>query len=260
MTSKPLSPAPTPDSTAPQLPRRRLLSGLAAFAAGGLVKASSTELPANSTVVRGEMPWRPGFSEAPVPLKQGGLVFFTAEEAATVGAIADRLIPSDELGIGAVEAGCVLFIDRQLAGDFGKAVAMYRRGRFTEGTPQQGPQFRETPAERYRSGLAALDKHCQGSLGKRFVALAGEQQDAVISALETGKLILPGIDGVALFGLLLQNTREGFLSDPMYGGNKDMAGWKLIGFPGARYDFRDVVDKRGKKLAIIPISMADRSV
>lgn len=260
MTSKFLPPAQVPDGTVPQLPRRRLLSGLAAFAAGGLVKASTTDTPASPTVVSGEMPWQPGFKEAPVPVKQGGLAFFTAEEAATVAAIADRLIPSDELGIGAVEAGCVLFIDRQLAGDFGKAVAMYRRGRFIDGTPQQGPQSRETPAERYRSGLAALDKHCQGALGQRFVALAGEQQDALISALETGKLMLHGIDGVALFGLLLQNTREGFLSDPMYGGNKDMAGWKMIGFPGARYDFRDVVDKRGKKLAIIPISMADRSV
>lgn len=258
MTSKPVLPSQAADSTAPHLPRRRLLSGLAAFAAGGLVKAATTETVPG--VVRGEMPWAPGFADVPAPIKQGGLAFFSADEAATVGAIVERLIPSDELSIGALEAGCVIFIDSQLAGDFGKAAALYRRGRFTDGTPQQGPQFRETPAERYRSGLAALERHCQGAHGKRFAGLAGEQQDAILGALETGKLALPGIDGVALFALLLQNTREGFLSDPMYGGNKDMAGWKMIGFPGARYDFRDVVDKRGKKLAIIPISMAERSV
>jgi gluconate 2-dehydrogenase gamma chain len=258
MTSKPALPSQAAEPTAPQLPRRRLLSGLAAFAAGGML-AKSGNADTTTPVIRGEMPWAPGLADAPMPVKQGGLAFFTVDEAKLVGAIADRLIPADELSIGAVEAGCVLFIDRQLAGDFGKAAALYRRGRFVDGTPQQGPQFRETPAERYRSGPAAFDKHVRSVHGKSFVELDGAQQDMLLGALETGKLALPGIDGIALFGLLLQNTREGFFSDPMYGGNKDMAGWKMIGFPGARYDYRDVVDKRGKKLSIIPISMADRS-
>lgn len=259
MTSTPKHPHDPAAATAnPVLPRRRLLSGLAAFAAGGvLAKPGNADVA--SPVVHGEMPWAPGLADPPSPIRQGGLAFFTPAEAKMVGAIAERLIPGDELSIGAIEAGCVQFIDRELAGDFGKAVAMYRRGRFVTGTPQQGPQFRETPAERYRSGLAALERHVQGASGKSFIDLSGEQQDELIGALESGKLTLPGIDGVALFGLLLQNTREGFLSDPMYGGNKDMAGWKMIGFPGARYDFRDVVDKRGKKLAIIPISMMDKS-
>jgi gluconate 2-dehydrogenase gamma chain len=230
-----------------------MLSGLAALAAGGLVQ------PGNAETVRGEMPWKPGFSETPTPVTQGGLQFFTAAEAVMVAALADRLIPADALSPSASELGCVLFIDRQLAGDFGKAATMYRLGRFIDGTPEQGPQFKATPAERYRSGLAALERHCQGSLQKNFAALGGEQQDAVISALESGKLTLPGVDGVALFGLVLQNVRESFFADPMYGGNKNMAGWKMVGFPGARYDFRDVVDQRGKKLNIIPISMADKS-
>lgn len=258
MTSKPILPPPSPAADAPRLPRRRLLSGLAALAAGGvLAKTVATE--PSGPVVRGEMPWSPGLADAPTPVRQGGLSFFTADEATLVGAIVDRLIPGDELSIGAVEAGCVVFIDRQLSGDFGKAVAMYRGGRFTQGTPQQGPQFRETPAERYRSGLAAFDRHATTTHGATFSKLDGARQDALLGALESGQLKLDGIDGVALFNLMLQNTREGFLSDPMYGGNKDMAGWKMIGFPGARYDFRDVVDKRGKKLNIIPISMADKS-
>jgi len=258
MTSKPKLSPDTDAPGAPHLPRRRLLSGLAAFAAGGvLAKTGNAEKAA--PVVRGEMPWSPGLADPPMPTKQGGMAFFTPAEAQLVGAIVERLIPADDLSIGALEAGCVVFIDRQLAGDFGKAVAMYRRGRFLEGTPQQGPQFRETPAERYRSGLAAFDKRVVAMHGKSFVELGEAQQDALLVALETGKLTMEGIDGVALFGLLLQNTREGFLSDPMYGGNKNMAGWKMIGFPGARYDFRDVVDKRGKKLNIIPISMADKS-
>ena len=251
MTSKPAVTPPTPPTV---LPRRRLLSGMAAFAAGGLIQNGKAE------TVKGEMPWSPGLAEEPAPIRRGGLVFFTADEAATVGAFFDRLIPADALSMSASEAGCVVFTDRELAGEFGKASAIYRLGRFIDGTPEQGPQFKATPAERYRTGLAALDKYCTANQQKRFIALTGEQQDGVISGLEMGKIKLDGVDGVAFFGLLLQNVREGFLSDPMYGGNKDMTGWKMVGFPGARYDFRDVVDQRGKKLNIIPISMADKGV
>jgi len=126
------------------------------------------------------------------------------------------------------------------------------------GTPQQGPQFKETPAERYRSGLAALDKHCRQAGGTGFATLDSAKQDALLSELETGKLALEGVDGVAFFALMLQNVREGYFSDPMYGGNKDMAGWKLVGFPGARYDYRDVIAKKGQKLDLAPVSMLGR--
>jgi gluconate 2-dehydrogenase gamma chain len=95
--------------------------------------------------------------------------------------------------------------------------------------------------------------------GKPFGALTATQQDAVLEQMEAGKLDLGEVETVALFELILQNTREGYLSDPMYGGNKDMAGWKLVGFPGARYDFRDVVGKRNQDLRIIPVSMIERS-
>ncbi len=54
---------------------------------------------------------------------------------------------------------------------------------------------------------------------------------------------------------MLQNAREGYLSDPLYGGNKDMAGWKMIGFPGARYDYRPYLTRRGEELNLIPVSL-----
>lgn len=249
MTSKPLVPSPAPAAVQP---RRRVLTGLAALAAGSLVHTGNAE------TVQGDMPWQPGLADAPVPVTEGALLFLTAAEAAMVTAIAERLIPADELSVSAADAGALLFIDRQLAGPFGQAATTYRLGRFVDGTPEQGPQFKATPAERYRSGLAALEQHCLTDLKQPFVKLTGAQQDGVISALETGQLKLAGVDGVALFGLLLQNVRESFFADPMYGGNKDLAGWKMVGFPGARYDFRDVVDQPGKKLNIIPISMADK--
>jgi gluconate 2-dehydrogenase gamma chain len=57
----------------------------------------------------------------------------------------------------------------------------------------------------------------------------------------------------------MQNTVEGFFSDPLYGGNKDMAGWKLIGFPGARYDYRPYVSRHGEKLDLEPVGIMGRS-
>ena len=234
--------------------RRSFLSSVAALTALGLTP------PLRAETVSGELPWKPGTQDLPVPVKKGGLAFFTEQEAATMGAIAERMIPADELSIGAKEAGCVTFIDRQLAGDFGKAATQYRAGPIVPGTPEQGPQEIQTPAERYRTGLASLDKHCQTTLGKAFIDLTEDQQDQVITELETGKVRVEKSTPQALFALMLMNVREGFLSDPMYGGNKGMAGWKMIGFPGARYDFRDVVDKRGQKLNIIPTSMIDNSL
>ncbi|MHC1479424.1 gluconate 2-dehydrogenase subunit 3 family protein [Frateuria aurantia] len=194
----------------------------------------------------------------PRRFKGGGLKFFSKAEAETVAAIYDRLIPSDELSIGATEAGCVIFADAQLAGDFGKAASEYRQGPYQQGTPEQAPQDRQTPADRYRHGLVALDMHCRTTHGRPFVQLDITTQDQVLGQLETGSIHLVHTDGVAFFNLLLQNVREGFMSDPIYGGNKGMVSWKLLGFPGARYDFRDVIDRRGQKLDIIPSSLVDR--
>jgi gluconate 2-dehydrogenase gamma chain len=208
----------------------------------------------------GGMPWFKQPTVLPEPVVPGPWTFFTAHEAATVEAIADRLIPADALSIGGREAGCALFIDRQLSGDFGKAVTQYRLGPVAAGTPQQGPQFIETPAERYRLGLTALDAHCRDMPnGKPFAELDAARQDAVLTQIESGQISLGAVHGIAFFNLLLQNVREGYFADPIYGGNKDMAGWRLLGFPGARYDFRDVIKRQGEDLKIIPISLLNQA-
>lgn len=187
---------------------------------------------------------------------QGG--YLTATEKRAVSAVFDRLIPADALSPSATQCGCVEFLDRQLAGPFGKASATYRSGPFMPGTPEQGWQHPATPAERYRSGLAGLDALARQRHGAAFADLDGAQQDAMLHELEGGSADLGKAgDSRAFFELMLANVREGFLADPLYGGNRDMAGWKMIGFPGARYDFRDVIDKRGEKLAIEPVSLLD---
>ncbi|AVD89939.1 gluconate 2-dehydrogenase subunit 3 family protein [Pseudomonas sp. SWI44] len=234
------------------------------FLSSALALAAASTLPAaRAEVVSGGQPWEPGkvsLPALPAP-RQGGLAFFTQAEFDTAGALADRLIPADELSIGGKEAGCAVFIDRQLAGDYGKGATLYRLGRFVKGTFEQGTQSPLTPAERWRKGLAAIDGHCQKAFSKSFVQLDGTQQDSLLRSMEAGQLDLgQDVETKELFEQILANVREGFFADPLYGGNKNMASWKMIGFPGARYDFRDLIAKKGQKLHIIPTSLIDNTL
>ncbi|WP_213875800.1 gluconate 2-dehydrogenase subunit 3 family protein [Pseudomonas sp. dw_358] len=239
--------------------RRDFLSSALALAAASTLPAAA----ARADVVSGGQPWEPGKANTPALAtpRQGGLAFFTQAEFDVAGAIADRLIPADDLSIGGKEAGCATFVDRQLAGDYGKGATLYRLGRFVKGTPEQGTQSPLTPATRWRGGLAALDAHCQKAFSKGFAQLDGTQQDSLLRSMESGELALGAdVETKELFEQILGNIREGFLADPIYGGNKGMASWKMIGFPGARYDFRDLIGKKGQKLQIIPTSLVDNSL
>jgi len=205
----------------------------------------------------GALPWKPFAALPPDPPPGGRWYVFTPEEARTVEAVVDRLIPADELSIGGKEAGCASFIDRQLAGSYGSSDRLYMQGPFAAGLPTQGYQGSATPAGRYREGLAALNKHARATLGgKAFFELAPAEQDKVLQDFEAGKVEYKPAAG--FFNLVLQNTMEGFFADPIYGGNKDMAGWKFIGFPGARYDYRDYVTAHNKPFPLPPLSIAGR--
>jgi gluconate 2-dehydrogenase gamma chain len=151
------------------------------------------------------------------------------------------LIPPDPITPGGKEAGCAVYIDRQLSGPYGSSRGLYMSPPFEVGG-NQGNQSSLTPAELYRQALAALEKHCRASFkGQAFAQIPDEQKDQLISDLENGSLPLEGSNGRAFFEHLLKNTREGFFADPAYGGNRDMVGWKMIGFPGTRCDYRDWV-------------------
>lgn len=236
--------------------RREFLSSIAALSVTSALPVASAQ------EVKGGQPWEPGKVNTPLaPPRKGGLQFFTPHEFATVGTIAEIFIPADELSISGKEAGCATFIDRQLASDYGRATTLYRRGRFIKGTPEQGPQSPLTPAERYRQGLTALDAYTQKQSGKNFIDLTNAQQVTLLTAMEANQLNLGAdVETKPFFELMLQNVREGFLADPIYGGNKDMTSWKMLGFPGARYDFRDVLSKKGQKLNIIPTSLIDNTL
>ncbi|MGN6657759.1 MAG: gluconate 2-dehydrogenase subunit 3 family protein [Achromobacter mucicolens] len=185
------------------------------------------------------------------------LKFFNAQEALTMDAIAARLIPADDLGPGAKEAGVTLFLDGQLAGAWGAGSQLYRQGPFEPGTPEQGYQLSFTPAEMFRRGLAALDAAARKADGKPFAELDAVRQDAWLRDMQEGKPDFSPLPSGVFFQALLEGTIEGFFSDPLYGGNADMVGWKLVGFPGAFASFSNDIERHGVIWAGQPVSIAN---
>lgn len=234
-----------------RLSRRNLL----AAGVAGVVPAAAT-----AATFRGEMPWTGG-AQAPHSnsAESARYIFFTSAEAAFVEAATDRMIPEDELGPGALKAGVPEFIDRQLAGEFGQGRRWYMQGPWPKGDDTQGYQSRLTPAGLYRASIKAIDDGVGHQFhGKTFAQLSVSDRDAVLSKLESGEFHLGQIDSKSFFDMFLQNVMEGFWSDPIYGGNRDMVGWKLIGFPGARYDQRPFVPKHGQRYPLPPVGLKGR--
>lgn len=170
---------------------------------------------------------------SPAPLR-----FFTQWEFDTVTAMAETIWPTDDLGPGARVAGVGRYIDGQLAGSWGQGHRLYLNGPFL--TPQDsghGWQIPMTPADVYRAFLPGFDVYCKTTFGKGYPSLAAAQQTQALTDLQTGKASIQiggstAFTSADFFSLFRQNVLEGMLADPAYGGNRDMVGWKWIGFPG----------------------------
>lgn len=181
--------------------------------------------------------------------------FFNEREWAFINAAVARLIPADELGPGAREAGVPEFIDRQMNTPYATGSIWYMQGPFNPDVPKEmGYQLPLVPKQIYNLGIADADEWCQGQYHQPFAGLTPEQQDAALSQFEAGSAAFKQLPSSLFFSYLLQNTREGFFSDPIHGGNKGMVGWTLINFPGARADFMDWVE-RGERYPLPPVSI-----
>ncbi|HDT6527132.1 TPA: gluconate 2-dehydrogenase subunit 3 family protein [Raoultella ornithinolytica] len=181
--------------------------------------------------------------------------FFNEREWAFINAAVARLVPADELGPGAREAGVPEFIDRQMNTPYATGSIWYMQGPFNPDVPKEmGYQLPLVPKQIYNLGIADADEWCQGQYHQPFAGLTPEQQDAALSQFEAGSAAFKQLPSSLFFSYLLQNTREGFFSDPIHGGNKGMVGWTLINFPGARADFMDWVE-RGERYPLPPVSI-----
>jgi gluconate 2-dehydrogenase gamma chain len=231
------------------LHRRELLATTAWFVVGTVI--------AHASEIRGRLPWHPNAASPPTPARPGPWLYFSADEAAAVEAIADRIIPPDPQTPGGRDAGCGVYLDRQLAGPYGRNEGLYNAAPFQKGTKSQGLQSSMTRAELYRSALAALNRHCRSTFGgKSFAELSDADKDSVLHDLDGEKLNFDGVDAKAFFEQILKDVQEGFFADPIYGGNRDMVAWKMIGYPGARYNYLDWIDRHNERFPLPPVSIA----
>jgi gluconate 2-dehydrogenase gamma chain len=186
--------------------------------------------------------------------------YFTDAEWSFIQAAVDRLIPADEHGPGALAANVHEFIDRQMETPYGHGKLWYMQGPFhPDQAPEMGYQMNLAPRDIYRHGIQSCEDHCKKQYGgKTFAQLDQKTQEAVLGEMEHAKIEFDVVPARTFFSYLLGNVKEGFFADPIYGGNKDMVGWKMIGFPGARADFMDWIDQPGVKYPYGPVSIEGR--
>jgi gluconate 2-dehydrogenase gamma chain len=224
-------------------------------------------LGAGTAVAAGLTPAAPAEAQQPKPVEgatpqvaNDALLTLTAAEAAFFSAVADTMIPADELSPSGSACGVTIFIDRQLAGAWGGGAKMYRAGPFSKGKPGQGYQLPLTPREFFAAGVVAINGWTRKAYGKDFDRLPSKEREAALKELEAGKAALDDFDGKQFFEALLQITMEGFFADPIYGGNRDKAGWKLVGYPGLPAVYSTLIDEyRNKRYRVEPQSIADFS-
>jgi gluconate 2-dehydrogenase gamma chain len=228
-------------------PRRRFLQALAIVPASTMAAGAALTQTACS-------------NEAPVARQESKAyspTYFSKQEWAFINAAVDHLIPADDYGPGAIQAGVPEFIDRQMEMPYGHGKLWYMQGPFhPESIPEMGYQINQSPREAYRHGIQDCDAWCQKTHGKVFVELDRPTQEQVLKDLQSGKPEFESVPAKTFFDFLLSNTKEGFLADPIYGGNKGMVGWKLVGFPGARGDYMDWVDQPNAKYPYGPVSIS----
>ncbi len=195
-------------------------AGVAVAAAGGALLSGEAEAK--------------GAVAAPPP----ALRFLTGWEFAYVTAMAETIWPTDSFGPGAEVAGVGYYIDGQLAGSWGKGHRFYLNGPFYVPVDTgHGWQVPLTPADIYRAFLPGFDVYCKATYGNPYPALPAATQAQALTDLQTNRAGIQIAGSTAFsnsdfFSTFRQNVLEGMLADPAYGGNRDMVGWKWIGYPG----------------------------
>jgi gluconate 2-dehydrogenase gamma chain len=242
-------PSKPEDNTSP-IPRRDFLKG--AGAAGTAVAATLAPAAAATSAAAQAQPAAAHPPETWLTL--------TPTEAAFLTAAVDTIIPADNLSPSGSDCGVAVFIDRQLAGAYGSGARLYRQGPFPKGKPELGYQLELNPREFFRAGIEAANAFTRKAYGKDFDRLGEKDREAALKTMEEGKAGFPGFSSTQFFNALLQMTMEGFFADPMYGGNRNMASWKMIGYPGLPATYREEIKTyHGKKYDKPPQSIADFS-
>jgi gluconate 2-dehydrogenase gamma chain len=192
-----------------------------------------------------------------------GYVCFSQDEAAFIETMVNIMCPADEYTPNGVDCGLPIYIDRQLAGDFGRGLKLYNKGPFQQGKPQQGYQLPLTPEQHFKAGVEAANIACTTKHGTTFDQLDPKDAEAFLKDLAAGKISDPRLPLEAWFSQLIEPLfMQACFADPIYGGNYNKVFWKMIGYPGLpATNTINMVQYRGKPFpgAKDPKSMADFS-
>jgi gluconate 2-dehydrogenase gamma chain len=235
------------------LGRRDFLKGAVV---GGAAAATVSNLPQTA------LAQQPAAAPQPAAAATSeGYAFLHPEEQAFVEALVDHMIPADEHTPKGTDIGLNIYIDRALAGGWGKGDRLYMQGPWKTGVPSQGYQLPLTPAQLYRAGIEATNTYCRKTYGKPFDQLNEMQREEVLLGLSSAKISFESGPPVRVFWTTVyQTVMEGMFADPIYGGNRNKAGWRMIGFPGVIAVHREhVVQYRDKPFPNNPLGIADLS-
>jgi gluconate 2-dehydrogenase gamma chain len=234
------------------LPRRKFLLG-AGLAGASVAMAGTAPAPAAAQTAPAAPP--PAARAEPETW-----LTLTATEVAFMSAMADTIIPADELSPSGTDCGVVTYIDRQLAGAYGAGAKMYRSGPFQRGKPEQGYQLALTPRQYFEAGIEATNDWSRKTYGKEFDRLSPADRAAALKQMEEGNAKLEHFSATGFFNRVLGIVMEGFFADPMYGGNRNKVSWQMLGFPGLPATYADKVDAYyNKRYVAPPRSIADFS-
>jgi gluconate 2-dehydrogenase gamma chain len=229
------------------LGRRDFLKGAVV---GGAAAATGAAVVPQEAAAQAAAPASPGYA------------FLNLEEAAFVEALVDHMIPADDLTPKGTDIGVNIYIDRALGGAWGKGDRLYMQGPWKTGVPAQGYQLPLTPAQLYRAGIEACNAYCRKTYGgKTFEHLTEAQREEVLVGLNAGRINFEGsVPARAFWTMVYQTVMEGMFADPIHGGNRNKAGWKLIGFPGViQVNRENVVKYKDKPFPHEMLSISDMS-
>jgi gluconate 2-dehydrogenase gamma chain len=227
-------------------------------AVAGSAAAATVSLPRPAEAHQGA----PAGQGAPAAANtNAAYAYLNPDEAAFVEALVDHMVPADEYSPKGTDLGLNTYIDRALAGGWGKGERLYMQGPWKLGVPSQGYQLPLTPAALYRAGIAAANAFCVKTYGKRFDKITESQRQEFLLGLQAGKVTLEnGPPARTFFTTMYQNVMEGMFADPIHGGNRNKAGWKMIGFPGViAVHYQNVEKYRDKQYTVDPVGISDMS-
>jgi gluconate 2-dehydrogenase gamma chain len=254
----------TPSAPVPPVPPRRGFLRQIAAVTGSIPFAPSLVGGTAAVASLGAAAQAAAPAAGPVVNTVVGYISLSQDEAAFVETMVTVMCPADDMTPNGVDCGLAIYIDRQLAGEFGKGARRYNHGPWAQGKPQHGYQLPLTPEQYFKAGVAAANDACAAKYGgKPLDQVTPAEADAFLNDLAAGKVTDPRLPMAAWFNELVYPLfNQACFADPIYGGNTAKVFWKLIGYPGLPATHTiDMVQYRGKPFpgAKDPKSIADFS-